>query len=132
MSWSHLRLQPWVASCFFYSNLYPQILQKEFEADLDVKAYRKKTGVKSLKKDDTWDDDCPYNDRKKFINAIDHIFDKQFLEPMFGPNNTIKREEFLEAFAHGMFSKKIDLKWIFNLTKVRKVYHDSIDAGHGD
>ena len=92
MSWSHLRLQPWVAKIFFYVNLYPQILQMEYSKDLEVKAYRKKTGVKSVKRDDTWDDECPYNDPTKFINVTDHIFDKEFLEGMFGPNNVIKRE----------------------------------------
>lgn len=26
ISWSHMRLQPWVAKCFFYVNLYPIVL----------------------------------------------------------------------------------------------------------
>lgn len=94
---------------------------------MDVKEYRKKTGVKSLKRDETWDDDCPYSDLTKFVNVIDHVFDSEFLEPMFGVVNTIKKDEFLESFKPGMFSKRVNLKWIFNLTKVRKLYHDRID-----
>ena len=134
MSWSHLRLQPWVAKCFFYVNLYPVILQEEYAADLDKNAYKKKTGgVQSENRDDTWDPDCPYNDPTKFTNAIDHIFDERFLETMFGPNNTISRGEFLASFeTSGMFSAKVDLKWIFNLTQVRKIYQQSIDKGLGD
>ena len=104
MSWSHLRLQPWVAKCFFYVNLYPVILQEEYAADLEEKAYYKKTGgVKSLNRDETWDPKCPYNDATKFENVIDHIFDQKLLEPIFGPNNCVKCKDFLAAFEHHSF-----------------------------
>ena len=63
---------------------------------------------------------------------MDHIFDTEFLETMFGPNNVIKKEAFLEAFKSGTFKSKADLKWIFNLTKVRQKYQKYIDEGLGD
>ena len=132
ISWSHLRLQPWVAKCFFYVNLYPFILKDEYEKDLEAKAYYKKTGVKSLPQDDTWNPDCPYNDPTKFKNAIDHIYDGQFLERLFGPINVIKQAQFLEAFNSGMFETRVNLNWIFNLTKVRKMYQKTIFEGLGD
>ena len=94
--------------------------------------YKKKTGVKSVNRDETWDPECPYNDPTKFTNAIDHIFDERFLESMFGPNNTISKKDFLAAFEHHMFSVKTDLKWIFNLCEVRKIYQESINKGLGD
>ena len=90
---------------------------------MEANAYKKKTGgVKSLDRDATWDVDCPYNDPTKFVNAIDHLFEREFLEAMFGPNNVIKKEDFLVSFAPGMFSSRVDLKYIFNLSKVRKKY----------
>ena len=71
--------------------MYPFIHQDEYKQELEEKAYLKKTGVKSYPQDDTWDADCPYNDPKRFKNAVDHIFDKEFLERLFGPNNHISQ-----------------------------------------
>ena len=51
---------------------------------------------------------------------------------MFGVNNVIKKEDFLKSFDHGTFSTRVDLKWIFNLTKVREKYRKRIDEGLGD
>ena len=61
------------------------------------------TGVKSKPKDDTWDVDCPYNDPTRFKNVVDHIFDQEFLENLFGANNYVNKDEFLNAFNSGMF-----------------------------
>ena len=112
--------------------MYPFVLKNEYEKELAPRAYYKKTGVKSAPQDDTWNDDSPYNDPKKFKNAIDHIFDDQFCERLFGPNNVIKQTEFLESFNAGMMERRVDLNWIFNLKKVRKIYHECIDKGLGD
>ena len=85
-----------------------------------------------MPQDDSWDPDCPYNDPSKFKNAIDHIYDGQFLERLFGPINVIKQAQFLEAFNAGMFETRVNLNWIFNLTKVRKMYQKTIFEGLGD
>lgn len=80
-------MQPWVVKCFFYVNMYPVLHQDEYKKELEVKAFKKNTGVGSFAQDNSWDLDSPYNDPKRFKNAVDHIFDKEFLDKLFGPNN---------------------------------------------
>ena len=91
ISWSLPKLYPWVVKCFYYINMNPFIYQQPYIAELEAKAYKRKTGVSSVPNDAaSWDPKLPYNDAVKFSNAVDHIFEKEFLDRLFGDNNTIK------------------------------------------
>jgi len=77
---------------FFFSEMFPKFFGNQFADELDDEAFFNKTGIKSIPKDDNWDDDNIKNLDAYFDYYIEQTYEDQVLKKLFGDSNVINYE----------------------------------------